>query len=262
MKPMTAVLVFQQIEAGRLTLDHRLDGILSNLNGKPAGAITIGQLLSHTSGIEEVISAHQDRRITSTDLETARVRNPGEFTYSSTGFVCLALILEAVTGRSYAELLSERIFMPAGMRDSGLLRSGMAVENLAHGYRVSDGRRELAPLGIAPEVIEGAGSLYTTTEDLARFDQALASGRILSLETQKLMHTRKSDAHAYGWSMGEQGGRYFPWHTGSFRGFTAVFVRHIQRHEMIAILSNDDETDVLSLRTQVLKLLKQNAAAD
>ena len=257
-KPMTAVLVLQLVESGKIALEDRLDRFFPNLAAKPAGAITLRQLLAHTSGIEEVIERHLDRRITPVDLETALVSDAGSLKYSSSGFVCLALVLEAVSGRSYVQLLEENILKPAGMADSGVLRSGVAVDGLASGYRNARSN-EVPPLGIAPEVLEGAGSLYTTVGDLARFDQALNEKRILSQRTQDLMLTRQTGDRALGWSMDEQGGKYFPWHKGSYRGFTAVFVRQIHRHEMIAILSNDQDTDVLELRTKVLKLLKRDA---
>jgi CubicO group peptidase (beta-lactamase class C family) len=260
LKPMTAVLVFQQIEAGTLRLDDRLDGLFPSLTDRPAGGITLRQLLSHTSGIEDVIGAHTERRITVADLESARIRSNGSFEYSSAGYVCLALVLERVTGLEYGRLLRERIFEPAGMSASGLLRSGVLVDGLATGYRKDDGVRIVAPLGVAPEILDGAGSLYTTVGDLARFDQALSSEKILSRRMQEEMFTRLPGDRAYGWSLGEQDGRYFPWHQGSFRGFTAIYVSQVQRREVIAILSNDEETDVLGLRTQVLRLLKRAQA--
>lgn len=258
-KPMTAILVFQLIETGKLSLDDRLDHFFPNLAGSAAGAITLRQLLTHTSGIEEVISRHRDRRITAIDLETAAVKNAGSYSYSSSAFVCLALVLEAATSRTYAELFEENILKPAGMAHSGLLRSGVPVAGLALGYRVAGGKNEIAPLGIAPEVMEGAGSLYTTVGDLLLFDQALNAGKILSPKMQQLMTTPQSGDRGFGWSLGEQDGKYFPWHKGSYRGFTAVFVRQIHRHEVIAILSNDQDTDVLGLRTKVLRLLKRDA---
>jgi CubicO group peptidase (beta-lactamase class C family) len=257
-KPVTAVLVFQLIDAGKLHLEDRLDRIFPNLVGKQAGGITIGQLLSHTSGIEEVIDRHRDRRITPTDLETATVRDAGSFHYSSSGFVCLALAIEAITRRTYAELLDENILRPAGMANSGLLRSGVPVAGLATGYRELKGESVVSPLGVPPEVLEGAGSLYTTVRDLWRFDQALTQERILSRPMQDLMFKRQAGDRSFGWSLAEQDGRYFPWHQGSFRGFTAIFVRQVHRREMIAILSNDQDADVLGLRTKVLRLLKRN----
>lgn len=257
-KPVTAVLVFQLIGDGKLALDDRLDHFFVNLAGKPAGGITVGQLLAHTSGMEEIIERHLDRRITPQDLEAAVVRDAGSFHYSSSGFVCLALVLEAVTRRSYGQLLEESILRPSGMTDSGLLRSGIPVAGLAIGYREADGKSEISPLGVPPEVMEGAGSLYTTVRDLWRFDQALNQERILSRAMQDLMFTRQPSDRSYGWSLGEQDGKYFPWHKGSFRGYTAIFVRQVHRHEMIAMLSNDQDTDVLELRTRVLRLLKRS----
>jgi CubicO group peptidase (beta-lactamase class C family) len=258
-KPLTAILVFQLIESGKLRLDDRLEQFFPNLARRAAGGISLRQLLTHTSGIEEVISRHRDRRITGGDLEAAVVKGAGSEEYSSSGFVILALVLEAVTARTYAELLEENILRPAGMADSGLLRSGVPVTGLAMGYRIVDGKHEAAPLGIAPEVMEGAGRLYTTIGDLRRLDQALNAGGILSRRSQELMATPQIGDRGFGWSLGEQGGKYFPWHMGSYRGFTAVFVRQVHRHEMIAILSNDQDTNILGLRTKVLRLLKRHA---
>ena len=167
-------------------------------------------------------------------------------------------MLEAVTQRSYAQLLEESILRPAGMTDSGLLRSGVPVAGLATGYREADGKSVISPLGVPPEVMEGAGSLYTTARDLWRFDQALNQERILSRAMQDLMLTRQAGDRSFGWSLSEQDGKYFPWHKGSYRGYTALFVRQVHRHEMIAILSNDQDTDVLELRTKVLRLLKRS----
>jgi D-alanyl-D-alanine carboxypeptidase len=260
-KPMTAVLVFQQIQSGKLALERRLADVFAHLANRPAGAITVAQLLSHTSGVEEIISAHPDRRIKPADLQDARVGATGKATYSSSGFVILALALEEVTGRSYAQLFDQALCGPAGMRSTGLLRSGDAVPDLARGYSGRLGRREPSPLGVAPEVLEGAGSVYTTIADLGRFDQALRDGTLLNAQTQKAMLTRVTDDRAYGWSLDEQGGQYFPWHKGSFRGYSAVLVRQVHRQEVIAILSNDEDADVLGLRTQVLRLLKRDAAA-
>lgn len=96
--------------------------------------------------------------------------------------------------------------------------------------------------------------------DLVRFDEALRSENVLSRRMQEEMLTQLPGDREYGWSLGEQDGRYFPWHQGSFRGFAAIFVRQIHRRKAIATLSNDQETDVLGLRTQLLRLLKRDAA--
>jgi len=260
-KPFTAVLAFQQIAAGKLHLGDTLASFFPNLAGKPTGALTLQQLLTHTSGINEVISDHRDRRITSRDLEAATVKPNAGFEYSSTGYVCLGLVLEAVTGRPYETLLRERILEPAGMHDSGLLRTGVTVPGLSRGYRLNSGQPAPVELGVAIEALDGAGSLYATARDLWRFDQALASEKILPRKLQELMLSQQvKGKYGYGWFLDEQGGEYFPWHKGDYRGHTAIFVRQINRQEVIVILSNQEETDVLGLRTKILRALKANSA--
>lgn len=257
LKPFTAVLILQQMEAGTLRLESPLTSFFPELAGKPAGAITLHQLLTHTSGIEEVISRHRDRRLRPADLATATIAKAGEFAYSNTGFVILALVLEKATARSYEALLQERILVPAGMVDSGLLRSGRNISNLATGYRLEHGQRIVSPLDVPPETLDGAGSLYVTARDLARFDQALTDHRLLTADSHALMvRDHVKGRFGYGWFLAEQGGRDFPWHEGGYRGFTAVLVRQIHRHEMIAILANTEDASVLELRTKALRILK------
>lgn len=259
LKPLTAVLVFQRIQAGELRLTDRLDSFFPNLAGKPASHLTLQALLTHTSGIEEVISKHLDRRITPQDLEAATVAANGEFVYSNTGYVVLGLVLEAVTGETYEDLLRKQILEPAGMADSGLVRTGREIPNLACGYHLQSGKPTPVEMGVVMEALDGSGSLYTTVRDLARFDQALAAEQILSRNMQDLMRSEQvKGRYGYGWFLSEQGGRYFPWHKGDYRGYAAIFVRQIHRQEVIAILANLQEADVSELRGDILRVLKAN----
>jgi CubicO group peptidase (beta-lactamase class C family) len=259
-KPFTAVLVFQQIEAGKLHLGDSLASFFPNLEGKPAGTLTLHQLLTHTSGINEVISLHRDRRINARDLEAATVEPKAGFKYSNTGYVSLGLVLEAITGLPYEALLRKSILDPADMRDSGLLRTGHDTPGLSRGYRLNAGQPVPVAWDVAIEALDGAGSLYTTARDLWRFDRALASGELLPLEAQALMHSQQvKGKYGYGWFLDEQGGEYFPWHKGDYRGHTAILVRQIHRQEVIVILSNQEEADVLEMRSKILRALKAGA---
>ena len=112
-------------------------------------------------------------------------------------------------------------------------------------------------MGVFLEALDGAGSLYTTARDLWRFDRALAGDKILSRKMQDLMLTQQIKGRfGYGWFLSEQGGRYFPWHKGDYRGYAAILVRQVHRHEVIVILSNLQEADVSDLRTDILRALK------
>jgi CubicO group peptidase (beta-lactamase class C family) len=255
-KPFTAVLVMQLVAAGKLTPQTQLAAIFPTLAGKPAGLVTIHQLLTHTSGIGELISRHPMSRMTVRDLESALLKPNADFEYSNTGYVCLALVVEALTGGSYEAALQRGIFTPAGMNDSGVLRTGKKVKGLARGHR---GMVGLAPVvwDFAPEAVDGAGSIYSTARDLWRFDRALAANLILSRKAQALMYTRHvAGRHGYGWFLSEQDGQYYPWHSGDMAGYSVSFVRKIQSDETIIILGNTAGTDAQALQKEFLRVLQ------
>ena len=255
-KPFTAVLVLQLMEQGKLRTDSRLDGIAPSLANTPAGAITIHQLLTHTSGIEEVISRDPSKRITFEDLARAGVKSPGEFEYSNTGFVCLALVIERLTGDAYEAALQNGIFMPANMGHSGVLRSDRTPDDLSVGHR-GQMELEVAKLDFAPEAVDGAGSIYSTARDLLAFDRALVTGKLLKPETMALMHRQHvPNRFGYGWFLSEQGGKYYPWHAGDMAGYSTSLARQIHRDEVVIILENGAATDARELQQQYLKVLK------
>jgi CubicO group peptidase (beta-lactamase class C family) len=259
-KPFTAVLVMQLIEQGKLKTSDRLGGLFPGIGDAAVGAVTIGQLLSHTSGIEELTERHLDRPLVAEDLATARLSQaPGAFHYSSAGYVVLKLVVEKVSGRAFADLLAERILKPAGMADSGVLRTGVSVDRLAFGYG-KDGK--VASLPVKIELLDGAGSLFATTGDLAKFDRALAEGRLISPETQKVMnarHTAEGDTEwGYGWALAEQGGHWYPWHKGDLPGYSAAFARQTYRDGVVVILSNTENADVSAMRRDIMRILKRD----
>ena len=257
-KPFTAVLVMQLVDAGKLSPQTQLATIFPNLSGNPAGVITLHQLLTHTSGLKELISANPMKRITARDLETAQVKPDPDFEYSNTGYVCLVLVMEAVTGEPYEKLIQHAIFDPAGMKDTGVLRTGKKVNGLARGHHGMIGL-DPAKLDFAPEAVDGAGSIYSTARDLWRFDRALKADRILSRKSQDLMYTQYEPGHhGYGWFLDEQGGKYFPWHSGDMAGYSTSLVRQIQRDETIIILGNTAATDARALQREFLQVLKQS----
>jgi len=259
-KPFTAVLVMQLIERGQLEASDRLDAIFPAARGSAVAAVTVGQLLSHSSGIEELTERHLDRPLVPEDLATAkRGHPPGSFHYSSAGYVVLKLVVEKVGGQPFAERLAEHILKPAGMADSGVLRTGAAVDRLAIGYG-KDGA--VARLPVRIELLDGAGSLYATAGDLARFDRALADGRLLSAETQRAMvarHTAEGETEwGYGWALAEQGGHWYPFHKGDLPGYSAAFARQTHRDGVVVILANSENADLSEMRRQIMRVLKRD----
>ena len=253
-KVFTSVAILQSIQAKQLSTDDTLAEIFPSLSGSGAGAVTIHQLLTHTSGIEEVISRDSSRRITPDDLRTS-VIEPTSFEYSNTGYVCLALVLERLTGLPYADVIKERVLTPAGMTDSGLLRESEGPDDLVRG----DGTTR-APVDwdFEVEAIEGAGSVYSTPRDLVRFDRALAAGVLLSTASLELMTAAHvPDRYAYGWMLGEQGGSPYTWHSGDLPGFSTYMARVPARGEVVLVLSNRSGADVRGLARQMLRQLRR-----
>lgn len=203
-KPMTAMLVLQLVEDGVIRLDGSLTDYLPAFDVDGGEAITIHQLLTHTAGIvgesripdlAEVEKRHYSRgQLLDYIRSRPLVFKPGKGReYSNLGYALLALVIEKVTGRSYDEVLQERVCRPAGMVDTRSEVTAKPGAKQAVGY-VYD---YFAGLRVAPfldmSFCLGAGQLLSTVEDLHRFDQALYSDTLLSAASKRLFFG------TYGW---------------------------------------------------------------
>jgi CubicO group peptidase (beta-lactamase class C family) len=149
-KMFTAVAIAQLVESGTLSFEATVDRYLADLQAD-VGNATIGQLLSHTSGIGDGL------------LSSGLEHRPGTFNYANQNFELLGLTVEAVTGQSLQAYLDERVFAPSGMQ---------ATKTIID-----------RPLG-APAAADGQQS---TVGDLLRFADALFGYQLLSEETTKLI---------------------------------------------------------------------------
>lgn len=217
-KVPTAVLVMQLVEAGALSLETPVVGMLpaGMLAGlvEPAriATVTVGDLLAHEGGVAdyfegpvtagatllERVIAEPDRFWTPQDLlDFSRTHQtpagPG-FTYGDTGYVLLGLMLEHVTGRAFHELLHERVFTPLGMDDSYMLYRSEPVAGVRRIAGVAPVAR-IAPVApIAPFTLGAVeastfrsvscdwagGGIVSTLGDLTRFSRALHGGELVS----------------------------------------------------------------------------------
>ncbi len=257
-KPFTAIAVLKLVEQRKLRLEDRLDYIFPELKGAAVAGITVSQLLSHTSGIEEVVAKHLDRPLIADDLKAALFASKsGEFQYSNSGYMVLKLVIEKVTGQPYGSILDAAIFRPAGMIHSGLLRTGAAPPNFSLSYKTIETESPMVS-AIPLEVFDGAGTVFSTTGDLVLFDKALRGDKLLSSATQKVMNSghTPSGNWGYGWARNEQNGTFFLAHQGDYNGYHAVLIRRAESRDLIIILSNLDSTNISSLQNRVLEILR------
>jgi len=246
-KQFTAAAVLRLADQGRLALDGPLK---AHLPGVPEAwsAITVRQLLAHTSGIPNHTRGDEFMRImqlTTTPQEllaTFRDRPldfaPGsEMRYSNSGYIVLGLLIEALGGRSYDEFIAQELLRPLGMTDSGVAHSDVVTPRLASGY-VKDGQVVRRAAYIDMSVPYAAGALYGTTGDLLKWQRGLYGGAVLSPAALKEMTTVVRSDYALGLGVGRSAGRTFYHHSGDINGFS-TFLRYDPDSRLtVAVLGN------------------------
>ena len=196
-KGFTAVAVRALIRDGVLAADTTVRGILRDDLPLTDDAVTVEQLLAHTSGIGDYLDESGDGEITDyvLDVPTHRldtteaflavldgrpqVSSPGTtFAYNNSGYVVLALIAERASGIPFHDLVAERVFAPAGMTRTGYLRMDTLLGGAARNY-LFDGEDDRTNVLHLPVRGSGDGGVYTTAADLSRFWRALTDGTLL-----------------------------------------------------------------------------------
>jgi CubicO group peptidase (beta-lactamase class C family) len=245
-KMFTAVAIAQLVEDGKLDFDDPLSKFLPEFpDPESAKKIRIEHLLSHTSGLgsyfDDRFAAASRARFRSVDdfmtlAESDSLRfEPGSaWSYSNTGFLVLGKVIEVVTGEDYHDYVRKHVYEPAGMTTTGEYELDRVNPNLAVGYQKewdADGTMSYRN-NLFQHVIRGgpAGGGYSTVEDLERFAEALAGGRLVSRETFELLTTPKPDLSSpgYGFGFSAEPDSEITGHSGGFAGISSnldIFTR-------------------------------------
>jgi D-alanyl-D-alanine carboxypeptidase len=155
---------------------------------------------------------------------------PGtKFAYDNTGYVLLGYVIEKVTGRKYDQHLREAILGPLGMRDTGYDNDTAVLPYRAEGYQYLDGNLERAPF-FDMSLAYAAGALYSTVDDLLKWDQALYGTEILREASKRKMWTQNPGDYGYGWAITKRFG-FLP-------GFNAMIVRVPDKKLLAVVLAN------------------------
>ncbi|TBR36820.1 MULTISPECIES: serine hydrolase domain-containing protein [Dyella] len=265
-KQFTAALILLLAEDGKLKLD---DPVRKWLPSLPASeqAITLHHLLSHSSGLvdyEDLMPADFPGQISDAqvlDLLSKESRTyfaPGtSYRYSNSGYVLLGLVAQKAGGKDLAALLKERIFAPLHM-DNTLMyrRGGPEPAHRAYGYSEESGkwvRTDQSPTSAT----RGDGGIYSSIDDLAKWDAAWYDNRLLSAHSRELAttaHTRITDeadvdAYGYGWRIHGD----VRWHSGESMGFRHVIVRWPRQHVTVIMLTNRNDPEPYHLALEVAK---------
>ena len=266
-KQFTAASILLLVEDGRLRLDDPVRRWLPSLP-PAADAVTIHHLLAHTSGLidyEDVLPPGLDRQLSDADVlailegQDRLYFPPGSaYRYSNSAYALLTRIVVAATGQDYAGFLRERIFQPLGMTGTVAFEEGVStVAHRAYGHSDIDGRWVRSDQSPTSAVL-GDGGIYSSIDDLAKWDAALYDDRLLSDASRALAFAAQTgaaaideddvDAYGYGWRL--HGARQ--WHSGETIGFRNVIVRDPARRTTVIVLSNRNDPPPYPLALRIL----------
>ena len=271
-KQFTSMLILQLVEQGKIKLDGKISDYLPDYRKDIGQKVTIHHLLTHTSGIPsytgqpgffENVSRNPYKvsdfvkKYASGDLEF----EPGSrFSYNNSGYFLLGAIIEQVTGKPYEQVLKEKIFDPAGMKNTGYDHHDTILSKRASGYsKTADGYTNARYLDMS--IPYAAGSMYSTVEDLYLWDQALYTDKLLSAQSKELMYKPFLDDYAYGWVVKnasfKQNDQPVPviTHGGGINGFTTTIVRYPKEKNLIVILDNTGTGYLDRLSESIAKIL-------
>ena len=267
-KQFTSMAVMQLQQQGRLKVQ---DPICQYLTPCPDAwkAITIHHLLTHTSGIpsytnspsyvstmmmpktvEQMVAGFRDLPL---EFE------PGsQFKYDNSGYFLLGVLLEKVTGQPYERVLRDQIFTPLGMRDTGYDNTTQILPMRASAYS-----RQGTEVTNAPylDMVQpfAAGALYSTVEDLLKWDQALYTDQLLPSAARSAMFTPFKSNYAYGWQAPAPSpqtfGRKQLAHGGGINGFSTMIIRLTDENITSIVLSNVQQASTGRIARDLLAIL-------
>ncbi|MEP7365159.1 MAG: serine hydrolase domain-containing protein [Acidobacteriota bacterium] len=261
-KPITAVALMMLAEKNLVTYETRLSQLLPGFS-PTVGAVTVRQLLAHTSGVPDYPDLGVDRPgVTNAEIVAALrqvadpVFPPGlKYQYSNSGYVLLGQMIERLSGATLPRFLADRIFKPLGMSSTFVLTSPADKKaGVARGYDRNAGVNDFE--GMAT----GESGVYSTVHDLLRFDQALYGSSLVRQETLAVAFTpapvrEGSTTYGFGWNIVKDGTGLKVWHQGNTAGFRAFIERRLSRRVTVIMLTNGGDTDRMKINNDIQRIL-------
>ena len=277
-KQFTATAILLLAEEGKLGLD---DSIAKYFPEAPPAlkAVTIRHLLTHTSGIPDVSDGTEEthgvkgvvdfhREYTEDELARAYLAQPldsqpgTKWNYCNACYDLLGFLIHRVSGKPYGDFLRERIFAPLGMT-TRVFSYADIILNRANGYSLVDGALKNAPRWWSQSILSGAaGGLWMNVLDLAKWDAALYSERIIKRSSLEAMWTPVplDDGSAYpggmGWFIASAKGHRLVFHTDGGPGDSGVISRYLDDRLTIIVMTNlgAHHTDVMKIIGKVVEI--------
>jgi len=251
-KQFTATAVMMLTEEGKVGLE---DSLTKYFPDAPAAwkQVTVRELLSHTAGFTDYPKDF-DFRKDYTEEQLLKIvegiplaYTPGtKWSYSNLGYLTLGILIHKVTGEFYGDFLQERIFRPLDMRTTRIINEAEIIPNRAAGYRLLKGELKNQQW-VSPTMNTTAdGSLYFSILDLAKWDAALYTEKLLKRSTREQMWTvaklsngqPNSGKYGFAWFIHDQNGHHVVEHEGQWQGFETQISRYVDDQLTVVVLTN------------------------
>lgn len=253
-KPFVSLITIQLISEGKIELQKPITTYLNDYRKDTGDSITVFNLLTHTSGLPDYtnetgfwtdsvkINYTNDYILHHFCSKDLNFKPSQEFEYSNTGYFILGMIIEKVTGKSFRNVLEERILNPSGMLNTGMNDPDSVLLKRASGYIKENDQIKNAPY-IDFDNLFTAGSMYSTVEDLYLFDKALFNSKLLPDSLMAVMFTPYKNDYALGWGTKEYKLENNETiniiaHPGSIKGFKSIFFHILNNDSVIILLDN------------------------
>ncbi|ARG96561.1 serine hydrolase domain-containing protein [Legionella micdadei] len=272
-KVITAFAIMMLVQQGKINLD---DSVLQYIPKAPQAwqAVTIRQLLSHSSGIPQ----HQGPYLPWEQIWQTMAQKPMQFTpgtgikYNNFGYIVLDRVIENVSHQSLSDFFQNTIFQPLGMNQTGFPPT-LFPAGLATGYQVNNGVIEPNPNKKPWQQMWGSGGIVSSITDMARFDAAMSAGQLLSPSSYKQLWSptflkngqpagHKDWAWALGWQVSYDHDKLVAFKNGAIRGYSSWIVRHIDDQVSIIILANTNHVPLKKIAKQVFKQVMSTQKGD
>jgi CubicO group peptidase (beta-lactamase class C family) len=258
-KQFTASAILKLQEMGKLSVNDKLSKYVPDF---PRGnEVTLRHLLTHTSGIHDCRNTPDFfSRVTKPTTTKANIKDlksqkepydfePGtKWSYDNAGYLLLCYVVEKVSGQNYGDFLRENFFQPLGMTNTSVYRTHLGLPHEALGYSLDTNGFKRA-VNWDMSWAAGSGALYSTVEDLCRWNEGIFNGRVLNATSLKAAFTpvkmyenqlNSDTGYAFGWFIRRYRGLQEISHGGDLDGFCSMLLWMPDEKFTVAILANAD----------------------
>jgi CubicO group peptidase (beta-lactamase class C family) len=264
-KQFTAMAIMILAERKKLSYDDPVSKYIPEFSRSAhLCKITLRNLLTHTSGIPDygdlgVDDSGLDQKglIAALMKKKDALAKPGlKYRYSNPGYALLGIVVERVSGKRFGDFLEQEIFKPVGMSntfvyDSPTKKNGRTAVGYGQFGQVDDS---------GPTAIPGDGGIYSTVDDLFKWDQALYTERLVHQSTLVEAFSpgkveQGTSTYGFGWNIVDESGNKYLWHQGNQAGFRAFIGRRLTDRVTVIMLTNKGNSKRLDINAAIQNIL-------